>query len=91
VIDNSSFFTAEQKYEILRIYNEEVTNLILAIGMDVEWHTQSYKGIPDFENYFNMVVGKTAVLPRMMLRMVQAVYNINIIDSLKRHQTVDAS
>ena len=91
MIDNSPFFTDQQKYEILRIYNEEVTNLIIAIGMDVEWHTQSYTKVPDEEHYFNMVMGKTAVLPRMMLRMVQAVYNVNLIEALGKTRTLDQS
>jgi len=62
----------------LKIYNEEVNNLILATSMDVEWHCKNFERVPSEEEYINMIKGKTSVLPRMMLRMVDAAYLCNL-------------
>lgn len=64
----------------MKIYNEEITNLILGIGMDIDWHGEDHTSFPTKEQYYNMITGKTAVLPRMIIRMLQAVAHEDIFN-----------
>lgn len=59
--------------ELYKIYNEEMVNIHFGQNWDIYWHNGGGKTVPTEEQYFQMVINKTSVLPRMCLRMISAI------------------
>lgn len=64
-------FSDELKYELLKIYIDEMVHIHIGQGWDIMWHNLSKTEgfVPTEEQYLQMTAHKTGVLARLVVRM----------------------
>lgn len=56
-----------------------MVNIHFGQNWDIYWHNGGGDKMPTEEQYFQMVVNKTSVLPRMCLRMILAILGEEVV------------
>lgn len=64
----------EVRYKLMKIYSEEMVNIHFGQNWDIHWHNGNI--MPTEEQYLQMVINKTSCLPRMCIRFISAILNI---------------
>lgn len=62
------------RYACQKIYQEEMLNIHFGQNWDICWHNGS-SHMPTEQQYLDMVINKTSVLPRMCIRIIGAIMN----------------
>ncbi len=66
----------EKQMECMTIYHEEMVNLHMGQNWDISWHHGTL--VPTEDQYIQMVLNKTSVLPRLCLRFIASLVDLNI-------------
>jgi len=61
--------------DIIRVYNSELMNLHFGQNWDIHWHNGNI--MPTEDQYLQMVINKTSVLPRLCLSMISIIVGVN--------------
>lgn len=61
--------------ECMTIYHEEMVNLHMGQNWDISWHHGTL--VPTEDQYIQMVLNKTSVLPRLCLRFIASLVDLN--------------
>jgi len=56
----------------MNICQEEMFNLHFGQNWDIHWHNG--KRMPTEEQYLHMIINKTSVLPRLCVRLIDAIF-----------------
>jgi geranylgeranyl diphosphate synthase, type III len=62
------------QHSITKVYNSELMNLHFGQNWDIHWHNG--KIMPTEEQYLQMVINKTSVLPRLCLSMISIIVGL---------------
>lgn len=72
---------SDKREAILAVYIEEMHDIHLGLGLDIEWH-KNQANFPNENQYLQMIDGKTSVLFRMGMRILA------ILGDLDKEETV---
>ena len=64
----SNYVPVDKHAAIYRVYTEECFNVHLGQNWDIHWHNGNHT--PTEQQYNQMILNKTGVLPRMCIRMI---------------------
>jgi len=77
------------KLQLHRIYSEEMLNIHFGQNWDIHWHNG--KKMPSEQQYIQMVINKTSVLPRLCIRMISAMMDVDPTKMVRYTETLGAS
>jgi geranylgeranyl pyrophosphate synthase len=63
-----------KQLELSRIYHEEMVNLHFGQNWDISWHHGTL--VPTEDQYVQMVINKTSVLPRICMRFISTILDL---------------
>ena len=63
-----------KQLELSRIYHEEMVNLHFGQNWDISWHHGTL--VPTEDQYVQMVINKTSVLPRICMRFISSILDL---------------
>lgn len=63
------------QYKLFKIYTSELYNLHFGQNWDIHWHNG--KVMPTEQQYLQMVINKTSVLPRLCTSMIAAILDLD--------------
>ena len=79
---------ARKREEIVRVHNSELFNLHFGQNWDIHWHNG--KLMPTEEQYLQMVINKTSVLPRLCASLISIIVGVDQNQSQKMCEFIES-